>query len=305
MTRSLPEKTFEHWTSIHLSYRYRAKLRMWWPSAGADIAIDGDRLLPGKRYWLELKCPEWQPATRGGTHVLEIDLNQLHAYGLQGVPDYYVFPIPPWDGVLGDTDSGVWLGARHRSDVGYQSHSGLDWFAEWSWVVSGARLRGSMSSQIAAFLSGNRSAQARVFSVSGSTITWARGVKGLKPVKWRDFLETMENCGSPDFPAQFVLPSGTIRRSRGGRSGTGRHGPPPLRHAALTVTHAQLKKEMAAMEVADGKALDDAQVFSPRDDGRYVLTPLDLVTGTEGFVWGPQARRSLISMTRSALDLTD
>ena len=72
MTRSLPEKTFEHWCSIHLSYRYRAKLRMWWPTHGADIQISGPTVLLGKRFWLELKTTEWD--NNAGRHLLQVDL---------------------------------------------------------------------------------------------------------------------------------------------------------------------------------------------------------------------------------------
>jgi hypothetical protein len=311
MTRSLPEKTFEHWCAIHLTYRYRAKLRMWWPSAGADIEVDGQRLLAGKRYWLELKCPEWEPSKAGGKHVLEIDLQQLHAYGGQGVPDYYLFPKPPWDGVLGDADSAAWLAGRHRSDFGYQSHSGDDWFAEWSWIVSGDRLRRAMRQQIADFLSGKRKEQARVLTYSGTTLTWARGVAGLKPLRWKEFLRTMEKCGGPDMPAQFVLPPGSVRRPHGGVRA--RSGPPDsgasramaVREAGdFGITHAALKGKMEKLEDPGDAVLDRPQVFSPAGEGGYEATPLSRATSTEGFVWGVDERRALISMTRSALDLT-
>jgi hypothetical protein len=92
MTRSFPEKTLEHWCSLHLSYRYRAKALMWWPASGADMDVITTPQAWGKRLWLELKTTEWKPAP--GRHELSIDLVQLRRYGHQSVPDYYVFPVP-------------------------------------------------------------------------------------------------------------------------------------------------------------------------------------------------------------------
>lgn len=304
MTRSLPEKTFEHWCSIHLSYRYRAKLRMWWPTHGADIQISGPTVLLGKRFWLELKTTEWD--NNAGRHLLQVDLAQLDKYGRQAVPDYYVFAIPVWTGVLGDTLSAPWLGALDRSDLGYQSHSSTRWFAEWTWVVRGSHLRRILSTQIARYHGGHRkSKQATIARTDGTTLTRARGVADLEELPWRAFWEKMQTCGDDQWTSQFVLPSST---PTGGTASTqvGSHGAGSAQgNAPGAMTRQRLKKLLAGLDEDAEPAVDAADVYSPGERGsnEYMLTPEDEALRVAGFEWEDEPSRGLISMTPAALTL--
>ncbi|WP_298228101.1 hypothetical protein [Gryllotalpicola sp.] len=205
MTRSLPEKTFEHWCSIHLGYRYRAHMHQWWPSTGADIKIENIPPAYGKRIWLELKVPEWNAAAT--RHELKLDLVQLHKYATSPVPDYYVFPIPPWTDVLGAAASLPWLAGTPRSALAYQAQSGEQWFAEWSWVLPGHALRRAFAKRpkgVAVLAPQHGPADA--FTWHGAAA--ARNLR--RPMLWRDFLRLMEQCGDADWPAQFIVPAGSI-----------------------------------------------------------------------------------------------
>lgn len=286
MTRSLPEKTFEHWCSIHLSYRYRAKLRMWWPPDGADIQVAGSTVLLGKRFWLELKTTEWDNSA--GRHLLQVDLAQLHKYGRQTVPDYYVFAIPVWIGVLGDTPSSPWLGPLDRSALGYQSHSSRKWFAEWTWVVRGSHLRRILSTHITRYRRGQRkSKQATIARTDGTTLTRTRGVADLEEISWRGFWKKMETCGDDQWTAQFVLPRSAVN---GGTGSTSRQ--------ALTSVLGGLDEDAEP-------AVDNADVYSLRKPGsdEYILTSEDEALSVTGFEWEDEPSRGLISMTPGALSL--
>lgn len=207
MTRSLPEKTFEHWCSMHLSYRYKAKMLLWWPSAKADINVADIPASWGKQLWLELKTTEW--IEKDQAHQLQIDLRQLAAYGKQLVPDYYVFPVPDWEGVLGSTASKKWLGSRVLQRLAYQSHSGSQWFADWTYVVPGHALRSMLQADLQALAPGNSPVVRRVATVRHGGLTWRLGRKAAPPLPmlhWRDFWIHMEKCGDSEWPAQFLLP---------------------------------------------------------------------------------------------------
>lgn len=302
MTRSLPEKTFEHWCSIHLTYRYRAKLRMWWPSRGADIRIEQSKVVLGKRFWLELKTTEWD--SKAGTHKLQLDLDQLDRYGNQPVPDYYVFPQPAWIGVLGKNPSATWLGSLHRSDLGYESHSLDQWFARWTWVVSGHHLRQILSKQISRYRRGKRKETMTVARTDGRTLTPTKGVKGLNEILWHEFWQKMETCGDDGMPAQFLLP-----RSRTSSSGTtngpssrdGDTGRDPRSHS---VSRQELVSALSELDEDIEPAADVADVYSPTGyEGEYAITPDAEALSLEGFAWNDETARGLMSLTPQALNV--
>lgn len=287
MTRTIPEKTLEHWCSIHLTYRYRAKLRMWWPTSGADIHIEQGRVLLGKRFWLELKVPEWDPNQgQNGRHTLKIDLDQLEAYNGQPVPVYYVFPIPVWLGVLGDAVSAPWLTPLHRSDLGYQSHSAGRWFAEWTWVVSGRELTRILNGPLVAKRQGQRSSGLVTLGHSqGGNFHPARGLARPSMVRWRRFWELMERCGGDDLPAQFLLPA---NRNGGGDS----------------VSRDELVSTLRDLPEGINPTVTEALVYSPGGEpGRYEVTNPREALVSEHFAWSPTDFRGLAWMTPQALTL--
>lgn len=304
MTRSLPEKTFEHWCSIHLNYRYRAHLQMWWPAVGADIdavAIPGAF---GKRIWLELKTVEWNPA--GNRHDLSIDLRQLQAYGAGAVPDYYVFPAPPWRGVLGEPLSSRWLAGLQTPLIAYQTRSREKWFADWTWVVPGHILRDRLAAELLAARNRPTGSTLRVAEIRDGALTWLPpGLAGTRPIRWKDFWRRMETCGSSELPAQFVVPRRPFSAATiGGPSADGgpvdgaSPSPVPTPRSALVSRLRSLVKDSSefAFDIAD------AEMYSPVPADTYELQTLDGGTLGGGFVWD-DAERALLLMEASTLTL--
>lgn len=279
MTQSFPEKTFEHWCTIHLGYRYRAHVHMWWPAFGADIEIAAIPGAPGKRIWLELKTTTWKP--RPGHHDLRIDLEQLEAYRGSPVPDYYVFPIPPWSDVLAPATP--WLAGLTPGSLAYQSQSGAHWFAEWTWVVQGAVLRSGLAAEIAAWAAGG-ARKKDIARVTGGRFAWTRpGLRGVTPMKWKPFWEAMQQCGSGTLPAQFILPAGAALPRNPSRSDL---------VGALSIA----KKEGHS---SDG-TLQGTIAYSPTGDRAYGKASNDGLT--EGFAW-EDPHRSLTFLGVDALRL--
>lgn len=299
MTRSFPEKTFEHWCSTHLTYRYRAKLRQWWPAAGADIDVEMDpksfKAILGKRFWLELKVPEWKPTTQ--QHALQIDLKQLQAYNAQPVPAYYVFPIPEWSGVLGDRASQTWLSPLHRSDLAIQAHSYDQWFARWTWVVSASDLTRALAIQLSKFASGTRKTEvATVANIAPSakgkagTLAPVRGTAALSPILWHEFLKKMEQCGDADFPAQFILPKALTL--------------PKGTNVSSTILRSRLSHALSKIKEGTNPVVSKAAIYSPvGHEDTYSLEPNLESMSSEGFAWGHNTARGLVSLPFSALDL--
>lgn len=219
MPVSLPEKTLEHWLSIHLTYRYRAKVSLWWPSSGEDITAGDLPTVPGKQFWLEAKTVTWLASPR--VHSLKVNLWQLWKYGdsalnPMGVPDYYVFPAPPFAGHI--TDPGLsWLAGRDKSWIGFQSKSGNDWFAHWTWVLPGSELRRVLSVQLADWSTHGRSkkTQFEIATVAAGRFTWAVPPKKSLLLRWRQFLELMDTCGSPGWGSLMATPRNSESTSTG------------------------------------------------------------------------------------------
>ncbi len=269
MTRSLPEKTFEHWCSIHLNYRYHSHLQMWWPSSGPDIDAAAIPGAFGKRIWLELKTVEWDVLR--SRHYLSIQANQLDKYAGGAVPDYYVFPVPPWEGILSETTANRWLGTLSAPQLAYQKRSKAKWFAEWTFVVPGHVLRRCLAGEIAVALT-KKSSDIRIATIDKGTFTWTPpALKGVSPILWKRFWEIMEACGGPDYPAQFILPGG------GSGSGTPMSGPASPR--------SQLVASLASIALdAEPFSVDDLRLYSPDVDDNYKAAFSGGGLG-EGFEW--------------------
>lgn len=186
MTRSLSTKAFEHWCATHLTYRYGPNARLWWPT-------DGDDPKPpraaGERFWMEFVGTQWSAKRKA--HTLSVDLEQLRRYGKQDVPDYYAFPAPPWEGVLGKPASATWLGDLHVSDLGRAAPSGAQWFARWTRVVSGDRLRRAVAK------AGKGKDAIAVAHIAAGELTPAKGVKSLKDRSWHEFWADMDGAELP------------------------------------------------------------------------------------------------------------
>lgn len=285
MTRSLPEKTFEHWCALHLNYRYRSHLQMWWPSNGPDIdavAIPGSY---GKRIWLELKTVEWKP--KQTRHELSIDLRQLDAYGRQAVPDYYVFPVPRWQGVL--ATGAPWLGALTAPQLAYQTRSKEKWFAEWTFVVPGHALRRSLASEIRTVLARGKSTILRVAEVKNGAFNWTQSSLGtITPVLWKEFWEIIDACGSPEYPAQFILPRHIVGVSAGG---------PNVRRSQLV---SALKIIASGHFPADGARLDGFHLYEQSELDEYRAIEANRGGLTDGFVWA-EVDRALVLIEAGGL----
>jgi hypothetical protein len=183
--RSLPEKTFEHWASLYLASRF-ANTDQWWPTQGEDISFVLSQTLtrPGKILLLEVKVPE---VTNTG-HTLSIRTKQLAQYLNRGLPVFYVFPVPIWDGVLNpgqpllEPSSGWW---RQRSAD--------QWFGNWTYVLPAA----DVAAQV------NMKANDPVlYSVpNGHTLNSALPRALTSAFPWQDFWSRIQACG----------PEGTVR----------------------------------------------------------------------------------------------
>lgn len=106
--RSLPERTVDAWVASAITDRF-PNARIWAPTQRAMHDVNnwdyGVGLGDGKVFILEDKATEWSTGAgpAGGRHTIMIDLRQLDWYcntvePEQGVPVYYVLPVPPWDG---------------------------------------------------------------------------------------------------------------------------------------------------------------------------------------------------------------
>jgi hypothetical protein len=131
---SVPEKTLEHWSSLYLTYRYRAQVSLWWPTRGEDIDVQMLPMTPGKAVQLELKTTT--PAGTG-LHDVEVDLGQLWEYSRKplGRQPFYAFPWPDWDGNL----AAVARAQQPRKEVtelAFRRSGPQWWFAEWMVVLT-------------------------------------------------------------------------------------------------------------------------------------------------------------------------
>jgi len=178
MTRSVPEKTFEHWASMYVAHRFPYG-SLWWPTLGEDVSVDDLGTVPGKAMLLEFKVPEQQ---KNGTHAVIIDVLQLHSYLGSPVPVYYAFPEPPWNGTL---TGSTWLGPERRADLAYR-RTGHRWFGEWTVVCSAAALLQHL----------NPAAAKKATVPVPLPVGW----------RWSEFWRQYGTCGSTAMPSLFIVP---------------------------------------------------------------------------------------------------
>jgi len=194
----MPEKTLEHWLSMHLARKF-STARLWWPAVGEDISVEGVPRSPGKSVLLEVKTTEWDGVQ--SQHRLTLDVNQLLAYQSSLIPVYYVLPIPPWSGLL---DPGnPWLGSRSRTEL---LLPGRRWFGEWTFVVSAKDLWHHLGPP-----------KSRWAQKTAVLFTHAAGSSDLKILvppltrswTWERFWTRLGSCGSPDMPSLIAAPGGS------------------------------------------------------------------------------------------------
>lgn len=176
MTRSIPEKTFEHWLSMYIAHRFPGA-SLWWPTHGEDVVVRDLGTVPGKACLIEAKVTEQMAAG----HQVTIDLAQLAKYVASPTPVYYVIPEPPWSGTLGTS---AWLGVARKADIAYR-RSLTKWFGQWTYVVLAQDLQHHLLTQ------------------------GGRPQLKTKPARcwaWPDFWQHYGGCGTPSMPTAFIAP---------------------------------------------------------------------------------------------------
>lgn len=181
---SIPEKTLEHWSSQYVTYRYRSKAALWWPSSGEDIDVRWLPNKPGKAVQLELKTTT---VAGSGLHDVLVDLGQLWEYRQRpfGHQPFYVFPRPDWHGNLAGVAS-----ARGRpvTELGFARSGRWWWFADWMLVLTTAQVAAILQRDLTAHGSRERGVRKRLvrFDVSRSNVTWGSGSAGApQAVCWQ------------------------------------------------------------------------------------------------------------------------
>lgn len=287
---------------------------MWWPTAGADIDVSVGPLVPGKRFWLELKTTEWKE--RANRHELFLDLDQLDAYGKQGIPDFYVFPAPPWSGVLGQNPPPAWASPLDPSDFAYQSHSSDRWFAHWLYVIPGSTLRTLVAGyrrmrRVVKKKRGTvvrKTPPLRVAEARSGRLAWhiPSPPKG-HVLLWRDFWKKMESCGdSGPFAAQFVLPAGLVTGIDSSPSGTGIVAPTNSGGGSggglpRVSDWAAFKGAALSLQKLEGEGGDKRlSLWSPRD-GQFTESEPIPARRPARFVWNGDAGRGMVLLTVDAL----
>jgi hypothetical protein len=192
VTRSIPEKTLEHWTSMYLANRFPTA-SLWWPTKGEDVAFSQLRRmaaaggLPSKVLLLELKTAEWVPAAGGlGKHTVSIDLDQLDRYltpppGVKSLPVYYVFPLPFWDEAFTTPATAMppSTGGHYPPDWWRQAADGLpgavgyEWFGNWTYVLPAELVARALPSGWSTRLDDERT-KIKAAAVAAGRSSWAR-----------------------------------------------------------------------------------------------------------------------------------
>jgi len=254
---SLPEKTYEHWLSAYVLYRFLSKAAIWWPVNGNDIEIENIPRRPGKVVNFEVKTASFD-STRAETHLVNINLRQLYQY-LQlriGEQPFYVFPIPTWPG---DLTVAARVAGINRSDVGF-SRSQSWWFSEWTFVMSAAHVAqklGVTPLTVPAHRVGIR----QLFTVDSrnGAVQWARQGAAQNPPpptitwKWRAFWSWILKCGDDEASQIFIVNESALKSRDTTYQG--------LRDALVTPYIEQSPSEMVA--------------YIALGDDRYERVPLD------------------------------
>jgi hypothetical protein len=213
----VPEKTLEHWASQYVTYRYRSKARLWWPTAGEDVDVRWLPKAPGKVVQLELKTTVFGS---GGHHHVENDLGQLWDYTQRpaGHRPFYVFPVPNWQGELAE------VAASHGVAVSESAfrRSGVWWFGDRLQILSTDTVAAMLATRLAEHGSARRGVKARLVnfdvrrSFSAPTEEWAtkRRARPSGLIGWSAFWDRLNQCGAPDWSQLIRVPAPLVSRGR-------------------------------------------------------------------------------------------
>jgi hypothetical protein len=216
VTRSVPEKTLEHWASQYITYTYRADAALWWPANGEDIRFGHLPARPGKALQLELKTTEVVPHQRG-VHEVKVDLGQLWEYRHRslGQQPFYAFPKPIWSGELSEAAA---TSGRVAADLGF-GRRGRGWaFANWMVVLTTEQVAQIMAKELAGHPSRERGTRKRLVRFTlGSSPEWGpdSGADDPGAICWRDFWRTITQCGRPGWPQLVHLPESLATATNG------------------------------------------------------------------------------------------
>jgi hypothetical protein len=251
MVRSIPEKTFEHWSSMYVAHRF-PRGGLWWPTKGEDIHVEDLGTLPGKSVLLETKVPELATT---GAHTVSVDLAQLKRYVSSLVPVYYVFPEPPW---VGDLMVSGWLGGERRADLAYR-RAGDRWFGEWTLVCGAADL---------------------LAHLAPTPVQKTATVTTPPPQHWRwfDFWSDLVRCGSRTMPAAFIVPTDDVAAELEAGNGTISR---TLLRAELLELRGALAAQGRSEKRSQKRAERDRFVEELRSMRKSVLVPVGPVDGDD------------------------
>jgi hypothetical protein len=208
---AVPEKTLEHWTSQHITYRYLTKASLWWPATGQDIDF---RHLPGrsgKAVQLELKT-----ITATGSHRYEVhvDLGQLWEYRQRplGHQPFYAFPWPQpgWNGSLSSVAAAA---GKPVTELGFSKRGTHLWFARWMVILTAGEVSMVMRSELNAHGSRARGKVATLVRFDHGHATWNQGIPAPSVVTWLGFWDVLEQCGRTGWPQLIRLPARLVSAS--------------------------------------------------------------------------------------------
>lgn len=214
MPVSVPEKTLEHWASLHLTYRYRSKAALWWPVDGEDIDVQALPSRPGKAVQLELKT-----TIAGATqHKVEVDIGQLWEYSQRRFAHqpYYAFPRPRWQGELRIAARAAGV---HETEAAFSRVGAPWWFADWTVVLTTAQVAAVLHAELAAWNRRDRGYKATLVRFQHPTprhphwrTSWGTGATHVPAATpWREFWSELEWCGRPDWPQVVQIPAMNVR----------------------------------------------------------------------------------------------
>ena len=210
---SVPEKTLEHWSSQYLSYRFKSKASLWWPTVGEDIRAGPLPRRPGKAVQIELKTTTITAANR---QDVMIDLRQLWNYlqlPLSQQP-FYAFPRPPWTGEL---RSAALSARKNVTELAYGRSGPKWWFAEWMVVLTAAEVARTLRPRFNPAVRPRTKAPARLVRyefVSGTRTELWGPQKPPTPqpdlIKWREFWNQLLRCGQTGWPQLVRVPARSL-----------------------------------------------------------------------------------------------
>lgn len=267
-TVSVPEKTIEHWASIYVTYRFRSKASLWWPTQGEDIDVRALPGLPGKAVQLEVKT--CVPGARGSQDIF-VDLGQLWDYQHMTCPPFYVFPWPNWSGNL--EPAAVAAGLPVTELAYSRSGIGTWWCASWLRVLTTDQVAKVLSAELAAHggsKRGNKKRLVRIHPTNGAPAEWGTPAHPAAPptmTRWRTFWDELTACGRSGWPQLLRLPQSLL-------------GPEP------TYNLVDLRRRLAELGQNDGegdgrrydltqRSFDDLVTLTPNREGNglFVITP--------------------------------